>query len=154
MEENDMKALIDGVETLFCKACYGQKPTHSFHKDSSSTRGYAYYCKPCATEKSRVWHTTHKHDVAYKAKRQDSYFKTKYSVSKEIRDQMLVEQDNKCAICRVSLSTDGGHTHTDHNHQTGKIRGILCTNCNRGLGHFKDSGDNLQAAIEYLRKSI
>lgn len=149
-----MRALIDGVETLFCKACYEQKPVSSFHKDSSSTRSYAYYCKPCATKKSRVWHSTHKDDAAYKAKRQDSYFKTKYSVSKEVRDQMLIEQDNKCAICHVSLSADGGHTHTDHNHQTGKIRGILCTNCNRGLGHFKDSKDNLQAAIEYLGRNI
>ena len=150
-----MRALIDGdIETLLCKLCYERKHVSNFHKDSSSPRGHAYYCKPCATEKSRAWHFEHKGKALYKTKRQESYFKTKYNISKEVRDQMLVEQDNKCAICRLSLSSNGSHTHTDHNHQTGKIRGILCTNCNRGLGHFNDSGDNLQAAIEYLRRNV
>ena len=145
-------ALIDGVESLFCKACYEHKSVDKFHKDSSSSRGYAYYCKVCATEKSRAWHSAHKDDPVYKRKRSNSNFKTKYNLSLEEREQMLKEQDHKCAICSVELKPLGGHTHTDHNHTTGKVRALLCTNCNRGLGHFQDSPTIIQNAINYLEK--
>jgi hypothetical protein len=46
-------------------------------------------------------------------------------------------------VCRLAL---------DHDHQTGKVRGLLCNNCNRGLGRFKDSIENLGAAIRYLKR--
>lgn len=147
-----MICLIDG-DTLHCKSCNTNKAKTDFHKDTSSKRGYAYYCKPCATAKSRKWHKDNKHNVEYKQAKRDSYFQSKYSLTTEERVAILQKQNNLCAICSIPLNTHGTHTHTDHCHTTGKVRGILCTNCNRGLGHFKDNMNNLENAIQYLRES-
>jgi hypothetical protein len=46
-------------------------------------------------------------------------------------------------VCRLAV---------DHDHETGEVRGLLCNNCNRGLGRFKDSIENLEAAIRYLKR--
>ena len=69
-------------------------------------------------------------------------------------NKVLGWQHYKCAICGT---TDPGLIkngklgwHADHNHKTGKFRGILCQNCNKGLGHFQDSPILLMAAILYL----
>ena len=140
-------ALIDGLK---CKACNTTKPSSEFHKDTSSKRGFAYYCKLCATSKSRSWHLNNKDNPKYKEARQDTYFKTKYNLSSEEREKILKDQDNACAICQTPLQFEGTLTHTDHCHETGRVRGILCTNCNRGLGHFKDNINNLKNAIFYL----
>jgi hypothetical protein len=65
---------------------------------------------------------------------------------------MMNEQDFKCAICSVHLSDVKKSFAVDHDHATGKVRGLLCDLCNRALGQFKDNIDNLKAAINYLEK--
>jgi hypothetical protein len=61
---------------------------------------------------------------------------------------MIEAQGGLCAICAGPLD----RPHVDHDHETGKVRGILCFNCNAGLGKFKDSVEIADAATEYLRK--
>lgn len=63
---------------------------------------------------------------------------------------MLAEQHGVCAICASPPS--GRALAVDHNHATGKIRGLLCGNCNRGIGNLQDSIGLLYAAINYLDK--
>jgi len=59
---------------------------------------------------------------------------------------MLAEQDGLCAICRTAPAA-----HVDHDHDPGKVRGLLCFNCNGGLGQFKDQIHLLEAGVAYLR---
>lgn len=138
-----------------CSWCDEVKLHSEFHKDKNNIhgKGLAYYCKTCATSKSRQWHSAHKHDTTYKEAKQSSYFKAKYNLTSEEREKILKGQDYTCAICRIPLQFEGTLTHTDHCHTTGRVRGILCTNCNRGLGHFKDSLFNLQQAMFYLENN-
>lgn len=79
--------------------------------------------------------------------------KFNYGITKEEYDSMLVNQDYKCAICKIDRCTTGRSMSVDHCHKTNKIRGLLCHKCNLGLGHFKDNIELLLIAIEYLKKS-
>lgn len=64
---------------------------------------------------------------------------------------MLARQDGRCAICRTTFPGGRwGHFHVDHEHETGAVRGLLCTVCNIGLGYFDDSADRLAQAAAYL----
>lgn len=86
----------------------------------------------------------------------DLHLRSKFGISLAEYGQMLLEQNGKCAIC------SGDETHTrggkvkalavDHDHSTGEIRGLLCSECNQMLGKAKDNRDILLAAIKYLDK--
>lgn len=65
------------------------------------------------------------------------------------REEIIAAQDGNCAICGDFLA-DGG-MHVDHDHDTGVIRGVLCTTCNLALGGFRDAPEILRKAIEYLK---
>ena len=73
-------------------------------------------------------------------------------------ERAMLLQNSRCAICSASLPTGyapgrrGPKACADHDHLTGKPRGVLCAPCNKGLGHFFDSTDLLHAAIAYLKK--
>ena len=67
--------------------------------------------------------------------------------------KLLVEQNNACAICGVSATELKRELSVDHNHETNKIRGLLCHHCNIGLGNFRDSTTLLSVAIEYLERT-
>lgn len=70
----------------------------------------------------------------------------KYGMSPADVEQMLLEQDGKCAICRKVLL----NPHVDHDHTTGEVRGLLCYLCNLGIGLLQEDVENLQNAITYL----
>jgi hypothetical protein len=76
------------------------------------------------------------------------YFKERYSLTPEQVEEMAA---NGCSICGTT-DWNGRHArpHVDHDHVTGKVRGILCNECNIGLGKFKDDPALLRAAIRYL----
>lgn len=82
----------------------------------------------------------------------DKTFRQKYGISVADYDEMFEAQSGLCAICgnppnRMRLAVD-------HSHDTGQVRGLLCFNCNHGLGHFKDNPTVLRSAAEYLSRNI
>lgn len=84
--------------------------------------------------------------------------KRKYGISVDEYDQLLVEQNGVCAICRskeshVYKSGKLKDLSVDHCHSTGKVRGLLCVKCNRALGYLDDSIERINRAITYLEKS-
>lgn len=80
--------------------------------------------------------------------------KHNYGISKADMDSMLDRQNHKCAICgteeNVVIKGKKIRLSIDHCHTTGKVRGLLCSKCNQGLGSFKDRIDLLDAAKQYL----
>lgn len=98
-------------------------------------------------EKKKIYAKTHR-DKNNKSNRK-SLLKTKYRLSEEDYEQMVIVQNNKCKIC----GRDMKRPYVDHNHKQGKVRGLLCMNCNTALGHFRDSIEILQNAILYLKNS-
>ena len=77
-----------------------------------------------------------------------------YGVSAEFLADLLREQDGRCAICmKPFVKTPRGKPVVDHDHKTGKVRGLLCDHCNAGLGLFKDNARLLLAAVHYLAGS-
>ena len=80
--------------------------------------------------------------------------KHKYGVSQEDYAKRLKKQNYGCAICRVHEMKLTRGLYVDHNHKTGKVRGLLCTNCNTALGMLEDSPELLTKAIEYLKNAL
>lgn len=66
---------------------------------------------------------------------------------------MLSKQSGVCAICH-GVNKSGKRLSVDHDHSTGKVRGLLCTNCNNGIGRFKDDPIRLVAAANYLNNAF
>ena len=84
------------------------------------------------------------------AVRKGEHLKCKYGISLNDYEQMLEEQNGCCAICKAHYTKFSKLLAVDHCHKTGKIRGLLCINCNTALGKFKDNPFVLQTAIDYL----
>ena len=89
------------------------------------------------------------HNKLFKDKR-DGIVRRQYGITLAEYDQMLRDQDYKCAICGNEDEVEGRRLAIDHCHDSGKIRGLLCGKCNRGLGLFYDNKALLTNAITYL----
>lgn len=85
-----------------------------------------------------------------------SALRRNYGITVDEYDEMLYKQNGVCKICGgiETSSNKWGikRLAVDHNHDTGKVRGLLCNNCNRGLGLLKDSTELLSNAIKYLKE--
>lgn len=75
-----------------------------------------------------------------------------YGITEQDYYRMIDDQDNKCLICGSGPGGRWGQFDIDHCHDTGKVRGLLCHECNKGLGCFRDNKESLKKAIEYLEK--
>lgn len=136
-----------------CRKCLTIKPHLEFHKDSTNKYGLSYWCKDCACSNGRLHHSLNRaNNQDYKEKARNSYIKSRFGITLAEYLSKLDSQDSKCSICKTDLPRSGHKTHLDHNHKNGQIREFLCTNCNRGLGHFQDNPAFLQEAINYLTK--
>lgn len=121
-----------------CTTCKQEKPSSEYYleRDKRATNGISQrsICRPCTEER--------------KYKR---FIEKTYNFTFDQYEKMLDQQRGKCAICDSRLSSSRtGRLFVDHCHTTGKVRGLLCSACNHGLGLFKDSPKLLNKAINYL----
>jgi len=102
-----------------------------------------------STESTRKWRKAHP-EKSRKQSRLDALVRS--GLNREVARQYLTIRENVfiCDICQQKCPS-GNNLALDHNHKTKEIRGLLCVNCNRGLGNFKDSILLLGKAIEYLK---
>ena len=100
-----------------------------------------------------------KPDGWQKAIGQKCHFKKRYNITPQEYEAMLEAQNYKCAICdkKAEDNKRGDRIESlniDHCHKTKQIRGLLCHQCNSGLGHFKDNTEFLLKAVDYLSKPV
>lgn len=122
---------------------------------------YVCQCKLCGKHHLRTW-TAFRTQTRYKTcsqyrqhnwkglSREDQRLQRLYGVTMDYYNQKLEEQGGVCVICKISPDSEKKRFHIDHCHTTGKVRGILCSNCNTALGSFRDNVESLNRAIEYL----
>lgn len=81
-------------------------------------------------------------------------YKNKYGITNEEYETLLAKQNHSCALCNTDFSQiDSSRIHVDHDHSSGKVRGILCMPCNVGLGMLGDSIEGLENALTYLKET-
>lgn len=84
-------------------------------------------------------------------------YRRKYGLTVAGYEALLEKQHGKCAICGKVPDVLAKHTQNrlqiDHSHVTGAVRGLLCPDCNRGLGSFRDDRDAMSRAIAYLEEA-
>ena len=123
------------------------------------------YCnKVCARQRHRLnrrkGSAGHKRHLATQKKHYDSdkgrdtYYRRNYGIGIEDYNEAFAEQEGGCAICGTHQSELAKRLYVDHDHDTGKFRGLLCPPCNTGLGQFRDNTELLANAISYLEENL
>ncbi len=134
-----------------CTCCQKEKPETEFHvysaRDKHKTGGLHAKCKACE-HSARMEHRK-KNPLLVAANSRKYKLRAKYGITPEAYDSLLNEQKGVCAICERT-SPDGRRLHVDHCHETNRVRGLLCHDCNRGIGMFRDEKKLLKKAAEYL----
>lgn len=91
-------------------------------------------------------------DRSYRAEYMLGYTLRRHGLTRADYDRMLAEQHGCCAICGKAEPGGNGRWHIDHDHVSGQVRGLLCNNCNRGIGYFGDDPEVIKAAARYVTK--
>lgn len=143
-----------------CNKCFCDKQLMDFFKDKNTKDGYTHTCKVCRTAAASAWNIAHPDRVRRNdkngsknspEKHRNNQLRIKFGINHSNYEQMLEKQRGVCSICKSDKPGGyGKHFNIDHDHVTGKIRGLLCSNCNTGLGLFQDRIEILQNAITYL----
>ena len=125
------------METKKCKKCGENRYLTEYSKRSRCRDNLDTVCRKCRAslyKNNKVMHSC-------------SRLKHLYGITLDDKLRMIEDQNNVCAICKKEIDISGN---VDHDHTTGKVRGILCNSCNRALGYFKDNTENLKQATLYL----
>ena len=136
-----------------CTKCGQTKELSEFYlekakrKDGSIREFRRSHCRACETKRKRA------RDTRTKEERANQHLLNKYGITAELRDK-LADIQGGCGIC--GTKKPGGRFNTwniDHCHHTGKVRGVLCWDCNVGIGKLKDDAQLLRRAIQWLEQS-
>jgi len=164
--------------TKSCTKCGVDKPLDEYWNHPNGKYGKRPRCKACVKEenaefektyrpkrqdKSQAWYESNKDAVKegrekigwrwkYKPENKRNHnLKARYGISAKEYDALLARQNGKCAICGLEMD-EGKRLAVDHDHETGKVRGILHVRCNSAIALFKASPEICRKEAEYLEK--
>lgn len=140
-----------------CVTCDEIKAVDDFYPSRAGRLGIGSKCKKCCNADVRTWRDENPEKAARLTLNGNL---RKYNLSPERYAAMLQAQDSCCAICGTDRPGGQGRFHVDHDHKCcpgirscGRcVRGLLCNNCNAGLGRFEDNVVALRKAIDYLEQ--
>lgn len=131
------------VSSYSCVQCNIEKNSHKLYDDELMSK---YRTNEKQNTKLKKWRFENSDALC---KQNNKRRLSKYNISQEDFDILLQEQNGNCAICYNQLI---GKFAIDHNHDNGKVRGLLCLKCNSGIGLLGDSPKLLMSAIDYLNE--
>lgn len=147
-----------------CSKCEELKQLDQFYPRKNSKDGKDGRCKKCCRKKVKEYLRTengkilkqkqlekYKKTEKYKKSKRKEQFKRRYNISLDEYEKMFQEQNECCKICNRHQNTLEISLAVDHDHKTNKIRGLLCSSCNKALGFLKDDISILEKAIKYLK---
>ena len=166
-----IKTLLLDIETApllkRCSSCKASKDIGEFHKSANRRLGRHAYCKECVRTKNAMWVRSNKEKHAATcanwyaknkstaaAKSSEWHYQFHYGISKSEFLSMVDSVNGKCQCCGITIvvgTRANNGAVLDHDHATGKIRGVLCSGCNKGIGLLKDSAVVLEMAAAYLK---
>ncbi|WUO53289.1 endonuclease VII domain-containing protein [Streptomyces sp. NBC_00280] len=111
-----------------CRGCGEVKPHSDWHRRNSAPDGLASRCRTCKAAAGPAGH-----------------LRRKYGITEAERDELIASQKGVCCICLAASAVQ-----VDHCHKTGRVRGVVCFNCNSGLGLLRDDPDAMYRAADYL----
>lgn len=150
-----------------CRICKVEKPYSLFYKQARNSDGYKTECKACAYEQHKTYRDNGGRQVERASalrrkqtnpdKEKNRHYLIRYGITSEQYNEMLSLQNGLCALCKQKeyvRSTDGTGSSkrlaVDHDHNTGKIRGLLCHSCNVALGQYEKWKDKFPMFEEYI----
>ncbi len=152
-----------------CTRCKTTKPTSEFY-GLTNDRGHKYLaaeCKACAAGRSNEWREKNPEKANASARESQRRYRRahpeeserkwrtsaykKFGITVDDYDKMFKAQNGVCKICELPQSGRFKHLAVDHDHETGKVRGLLCMTCNRNLGYV-ERDNRLRRILEYLKK--
>ncbi|HHT9147317.1 MAG TPA: endonuclease VII domain-containing protein [Candidatus Wunengus sp. YC61] len=148
-----------------CRMCGIEKPIDDFNTHYGNKDLHRHECRDCQKENQQKhyplvrdkWNAkrrAQKDNPMEQQKRHHQHVKRKFGISHDDYNKMLLSQDGKCFLCGTENPNRNGEKvgnfSVDHDHKTGKVRSLLCTKCNHGLGNFMDSPSLLRKAATYL----
>jgi DNA-binding transcriptional MerR regulator len=144
-----------------CTVCREAKDLVDFPPDKRNNDGRSSLCRTCDGKVKREWQARNpekvkaghrrryqRHHDEIRAQQVDSRLRHRYGITLEEYEEMLERQDGRCAICRRP-PPEGKRLHVDHNHETGEVRGLLCSWCNTRLIALENR-EWFEAAQSYL----
>ena len=159
-KESDKQYYEDNKEVIL-------ERQNQYYKDNTdkcneSKRNYYANNKVKCNERDKKYRDNNKEKIkkvkkeytkTHKKETKNLNLKRCYGITIEQYNQMFNVQEGKCKVCGKHQSELYQPLGVDHNHTTGKVRGLLCPNCNSILGHAKDNTDTLQKVIIYLKEN-
>lgn len=159
-----------------CRVCGDVKPIESFYRATGSKDGRRGECKACfqaqrrksydsgkAVARAKRWqernsekHAEYQAEYRNRPERKramrDLYYRRTFGITADDVDALIEKQGGVCAICGRTPERLASW-HVDHCHETGVVRGVLCIDCNQGIGKFHEDPQRLRAAASYLESA-
>lgn len=148
------------MEFKACTKCKNDVPLNGYYKNKNNKDGLDYSCKSCRKSSFSKYHSDNlesrkeyqqKWRDSNKEKIKESFIKYRYKVTIEEVNSIFENQGMCCAICGTDTPTKKGWC-IDHCHNTGLVRGVLCSKCNTAIGLLDENIDTMTSAIEYIIK--
>lgn len=128
-----------------CNNCNRDLDESCFSKASSRRDGLQTQCKECQAVRRKRW------DSENPDANRDSYYLRTYGITLDEYNEWFHTQGGRCAVCDTHQMDLAKKLAVDHDHITGEVRGLLCTDCNMAIGKLGDDIEGIERALAYLR---
>lgn len=153
--DSDFKPRRGGKPQVYCSSLCRNRASQKRHQDNGNMAAWRETFAPKKRNKQKLrWDTDPEYRRKILVDMRWRHLKKKYGLTQTDYDALCDKQEHRCAICGAQKADDSGKEwNVDHDHKTGKVRGLLCRRCNGGLGWFRDNPVALRAAADYVEKN-
>ena len=135
---------MEALDIKNCRQC-GDCLTEGVNWTSGQKRQNSYICRGCNSLKSRAYRKANLSQI------KNSRLISRYGITMTQYNEMLIKQGSSCGVCGEGSGESGVMFAVDHDHDSGKVRGLLCNDCNMGIGKLGDNLEGVEKAYRYLK---